>query len=123
MPVQELQPGDQIGEYNFSQGRLVPGTFLSANSTRVNELVDINNGLLSLTPTDQPIFISNATFVGWLHDPQNLTTADNLFDPVTSSWVPVTSVNLVHGMTLVYDVVTSEPNNFIGNGVLLDLKA
>lgn len=123
VPVQRLRPGDLVGEYNFSQGRLVPGALLSANSTKVTEMVDINNGLLRLTPADQPIFISNATFVGWLHDPQNLTTADSLFDPVTSSWIPVTSVSLVNGTTRVYDVVTSEPNNFIGNGVLLDRKA
>lgn len=73
--------------------------------------------------TDQPIYIENATFVGWLHDPQNLTISDRIFDPVTRGWIPVTSVTLVDHKSVVFDVVTSASNNFVADGVLLDLKA
>lgn len=88
----------------------------------MNQAVNINNGWLALTPTDQPIFIKNSTFSGWLHDPQNLTTADSIFDPVTQTWIHVTSVKLVDLQATVYDVVTTYANNFVANGALLNRK-
>lgn len=121
-PVQNLKAGATVAEYNLSLGRLVTGTLVSANTTSVGSLVSINEGQLELTPTDQPIFISNATYTGWLHDPQNLTTADFMFDPVTESWVRVTSLKVMSGDFTVYDVVTGGANNFVANGALLDIK-
>ena len=123
VPVQSLKPGDAVEEYDFATQSLVQGTFLSGNTTRVTQLVDVNDGLLYLTPTDQPIYIENATFVGWLHDPQNLSTADQIFDPVTREWIPVTTVILTDHKSTVFDVVTSGSNNFVANGILLDRKA
>jgi len=101
---------------------LFQGSLLWANATNVTHLLDINRGLLFLTPTDQPVYIKNSTFEGWLRDPQNLTTGDSLFDPVSMSWVQVTSLKLVHDSTTVFDVVTSGANDFVANGILLDQK-
>jgi hypothetical protein len=84
--------------------------------------VNVNGGLLYLTPTDQPILIRNSTFEGWLRDPQNLTTSDDIFDPVTLSWVAVTSVATLEGSTTVYDVITSGVGDFVANGGLMDRK-
>ncbi len=123
VPVQNLRAGDAVEEYDLANGSMLVGNFVSGNSTAVSQVVDINNGWLSVTPTDQPVFIENASFVGWLRDPQNITTADSIFDPTTHSFVQVTSVQLVDRHTRVYDVVTSSPNNFIANGALLDIKA
>ncbi|HKN07619.1 MAG TPA: hypothetical protein VJ021_08530 [Thermoplasmata archaeon] len=120
--VQNLKAGGKIEEYILSSQSMTTGTFISGNTTQVNQTVDINNGWLSLTPTDQPIYIKNATFVGWLHDPQNLTTADSILDPVTQTWIHVVSVKLVDHQTTVYDVITSGRNNFVANGALLDEK-
>jgi hypothetical protein len=122
VPVQKLKTGDAIEEYNFSSERLAQGTFLSGNTTNVTRLVDINNGWLYLTPTDQPVYTKNSTFQGWLHDPQNLTISDSIFNPITHTWVHVTSVKLIHDHTVVFDVVTSDANNFVANGALLDRK-
>ncbi|MGA7476719.1 MAG: Hint domain-containing protein [Thermoplasmata archaeon] len=122
VPVQNLKPGHAVEEYDFSSRSLVQGTFTSGNITHVNQAVNINNGWLALTPTDQPIFIKNSTFSGWLHDPQNLTTADSIFDPVTQTWIHVTSVKLVDLQATVYDVVTTYANNFVANGALLNRK-
>ncbi len=121
-PVQRLQPGDQIEEYDFQTGALMVGAFVSGNTTRVTQLIDVNNGWLYVTPTEQPIYIRNATFEGWLHDPQNLTTADSIFDPVSDSWIAVSSIQLVEDHTKVFDVVTTGVNNFIAAGALLDKK-
>jgi hypothetical protein len=120
--VQNLAAGDAVVEFNVSSGRFTRGTFLSGNTTTVNTLIDVNGGLLYMTPTDQPIFIYNSTFQGWLRDPQNLTTQDEIFDPVTDTWINVTSISAVHHNTTVYDVQTSGLNSFIANGILLDPK-
>lgn len=85
-------------------------------------MVDINDGWHSLTPTDQPVYVQNASYVGWLHDPRNLTTADRIFDPVSHEWVQVTSIELVNKATRVFDVITNGSNDFIANGALLDIK-
>lgn len=122
-PIQNLEEGALVDEYNLSTMSLTIGALEGANTTRVSEIVDVNDGLLYLTPTEQPIYIENNTFVGWLRDPQNLTTADNLFDPVNASWVHVSNVHFVWRHTIVFDVVTSGANNFVANGILLDKKA
>lgn len=121
--VQDLSSGDSIMEYDFQNQTLVQGTFTSGNATEATLLEDINDGWLYVTPTDQPIFVENATFIGWLRDPQNLTTLDKVFDPVTQSWVQVTGVTFVHHHVQVFDVVTTGYNNFVANGALLDRKA
>lgn len=122
VPVQDLAPGQSVVEYNISTGHTMTGQLVSAATTPVTQVVNVNHGLLKLTPTDQPIFILNSTFEGWLHDPQNLTTADRLYDPVTGAWIPVTSVTTQTDDTTVYDVVTTGANTFVGNGVLMDVK-
>jgi len=122
LAVQRLGPGSTVVEFNLSSGKLTTGTLISANATAVRDVEDVNHGALYLTPMDQPMFIRNASFEGWLRDPQNLTTADQLFDPVTGAWVNVTSVVLIAEHVNVYDVVTTHLDDFIANGYLLDLK-
>ena len=117
--VQKLEPGDSIIEYNLTTHATTTGTFLSANTTRVTQIIDVNDGWLRLTPTDQPLYIRNASFVGWLHNPQDLTTADSIFDPATGSWVQVTSLSLIHTHTVVYDVKDKGEHDYIANGALL----
>ena len=106
-------------EYNLTTGTTTTGTFLSANTTRVTQIIDVNDGWLRLTPTDQPLWIRNGSFEGWLHDPLQLTTADSIFDPATGGWVQVTSVTLVHTHTVVYDVRDTGNHDYIANGALL----
>ncbi len=119
VPVQDLRSGTSVEEFNLTSQALVEGAFVSANTSRVTQMIDVNDGLLYLTPTDQPIYVENATFVGWLHDPQNLTTADSIYDPVTNSWVHVTGVRLIQDETEVYDVQVTGQRNFVANGILL----
>lgn len=120
--VQNLRMGQTVTEYSMANGTIVQGELLADNVTTVNEILDINQGLLFLTPTDQPIYIWNSTYSGWLRDPQNLTTSDWLFEPGPDAWVHVTVLQLLHFKAQVYDVVTSGSNNFIANEILLDIK-
>jgi hypothetical protein len=122
VPIQDLSRGSTVEEYDLSSLTIGQGILQYANTTEVNQIVEVNDGLLYLTPTDQPIYIENNSYLGWLPDPQNLTIGDNLFEPMTNSWLHVNSVQLVNRHVLVYDVVTSGQNDFIANGALLDKK-
>ncbi len=122
--IQDLTPGATVVEYDLATRSLVWGTLVSADWQWTSSLVDINSGLLRLTPTDQPVYVMTPTGqVGWVHDPQNVTVGDQVFDPVNGAWIPVWSAQLVQVHVRVYDVITTGANNFIGDGVLLDMKA
>jgi hypothetical protein len=122
VPVQQLSSGSLVEEYDLGNGSLVTGYLLYANSTRAVTLIDINSGALLVSPTDQPIYIKNGTYTGWLIDPQNLTVGEQVFEAQNGTWINVTSVQTIHRHSLVYDVVASGPNDFVANGILLDRK-
>jgi hypothetical protein len=120
--VQNLQIGASVDEYNFTSRQISGGSVSSINSTLVNETLDINEGWLNVTLTNQPIYIENRTFTGWLKDPWNLTTQDSIFDPVTNKWVPVTCITVISHLIRVFDIVTSAQKDFIANGAAMYLK-
>jgi len=122
IPIQLLSPGQRLVEFNLTTQSTFLGSLRYANATNVSAYVSIDYGLLYLTPTDQPIYIENSTFTGWLRDPQNLTVGDRMFDPITTGWVSVRSVVLIQHADRVYNVVTSAFNNFVADGILLDSK-
>ncbi len=88
----------------------------------MDEILSVNGGLLETTLTDQPLFVRNGTWVGWVRDPRNLTLGEQLFNPLTQSWINVTSLQVLQGSFKVYDLQTTAPNNFLANGVLVDKK-
>ncbi|MGA8511597.1 MAG: Hint domain-containing protein, partial [Thermoplasmata archaeon] len=122
VPIQKLAIGSTLVGFNLSSGKTIDEKLLYANSTLSTDLIRINAGLLTITSADQPIYIANSSYVGWLIDPRNLTSADLIFDPVNGFWIQVWSIQHLEKPTKVYDVVTSGLNNFIGDGVLLDKK-
>ncbi len=122
VPVEVLKSGDVLLGWNAQTSTLVNETLVSDNRTSVSEVLSINDGLLEVTLTDQPIYIMNGTFIGWLHDPQNLTPGDFIFNPIKNTWMQVNSIQLVNHPTWVFDVVTTTPNDFVANGILLDIK-
>ncbi len=119
VPVQKLRPGDTVIGYDLSSGNLTQLHLVSNNMSWVPSVVSINNGALVVTPTDQPLFVKNDTFTGWLRDPRNLTVGDYMFDPVNGRWVQVTSMVTLDTDTRVYNVVTDGWKDFIANGFLL----
>ena len=120
--VQALKIGDQLMGYDYQTGQLIPVTLTNLTMSRVHTLININDGLLKLTPDDQPIYISNSTYTGWVINPKDLQVGDLMLDPVHNVWIPITSLTWEHGNFKVYDVRTSIVDNFIGGGVLLDRK-
>lgn len=123
VPVQKLKVGDTVSSYDLSGGQLVNSTVISLSSTKVTNILDINNGALRLTPYDQPIYMKNSTYTGWLRNPGELVAGDYLINPVSGNWTFVTQILQSSGSFTVYDVVTSGPNNYVANGFLLDIKS
>ncbi len=123
VPVQDLRQGSYLTGFDVVSGKVVDVRLTSIAETSVQSLIDINHGALLLTPTDQPIFVQNSTFVGWLQNPDQLVPGDAIFQPLTHEWIPVTNLTIEQGNVEVYDVTTSGPNDFIANGYLLDRKA
>ena len=120
--VEQFSEGDAVLGYNVTTGSWVKESVTSNTATTVGEILSINNGLLETTLTDQPLFVRNGTWVGWVLDPQNLTVGEQLFSALTQSWVNITSLQVLQGTFKVYDLQTTAPNNFVANGVLVDRK-
>jgi hypothetical protein len=118
MPVQALKPGDEIVGYDVQTGTFVTETVTSNNCTTVDEILSINNGLLYLTPTDQPIYTDH----GWIRDPQDLRIGWKIYDPAKNAWITISNLETLKGHFQVYDLRATAPNNFIANGILLDRK-
>jgi hypothetical protein len=118
MPVQDVKPGDEIMGYDVQTGTFVVENVTSNNCTVVNEVLSINNGLLCVTPTDQPIFTDH----GWIVNPQDLKIGWRIYDPTHNSWITIQSLKTLNGHFDVYDLRATAPDTFIGNGVLLDRK-
>ena len=122
VPVQKLKVGQAILGYDFAEERLARETLVGNNASTVSSILDVNRGWLLLTLSDQPLYVLNATWVGWVQNPESLFVGEEIFNPVTVSWVPITNITVLAGSFTVYDVVTSGPNNFVDNGALLDIK-
>jgi hypothetical protein len=118
VPVQDVKPGDEIMGYDVQTGTFVAENVTSNKCTIVNEILSINDGLLCVTPTDQPIYTDH----GWVVNPQDLKIGWRIYDPTSNSWITIQSLQTLKGHFDVYDLRATEPNTFIGNGILLDKK-
>lgn len=123
MPIQTINVGDWVMGYNISNNKLTPVQVTFINKTLVSSLLDINNGLLKTTLTDQPIYIRNTTYQGWLLNPDELKIGDQIFNPIKDTWINIYSLGtLSQHPYLVFDLRTSTLNNYIGNEIFLDIK-
>ncbi len=131
IPVQELKVGQTLLSYNTKDGKLVQEKVTGINVSHVTSIIDVNNGLLYVSGTnDQPIYVTLPDGVQTWIMVGNLTTSDKLLDPLNSTWIPVNSVQVLHGNFTVYDVTGSKifyengylRSNYITDGILLDKK-
>ncbi len=120
--VNKLRVGDAVLGYDTTTGAWVPETVTQDSFSFVNRALSIDNGLLVTTLTDQPLYVQNGTWTGWVHDPQNLSLGEQLFVPSTGAWVRVASLQVLTGNFKVYDLRVTAPNNYVANGVLVGDK-
>lgn len=120
--VQALKVGDEVMGYNVSSHEAMTVTVTKIIETvNVSTLLSINDGYLRVTTTEQPIYMRNSTFTGWISDPHYLTVGDQIFNVITNQWVTIYQIGLIQGHFKTYDVATNPLNTFVGNGILLDM--
>lgn len=120
--AKNLQPGDSIKSYDLTTGSIIDEIVISNERTQVDLVEVINDGLLVVTPWDQPIYARNDTYTGWVRDPLNLTIGWQIFSPLLQTWVTIRNIEYEFGTFWVQEIKTTGPDNFIANGLLLDSK-
>ncbi len=137
VPVQDIVAGDHLVSVDLAStpsliGDLVDNTVVQITVSDVNQVVDINQGLIFVSGwTDQPLLArSQNGSVGPIFLGQ-LNTTMSLYDALTGTWIPISSLQVLQGTFTVYDVVTSASfaasnsklNNYVsGSGVPLVTK-
>ncbi|MGQ9587324.1 MAG: Hint domain-containing protein, partial [Thermoplasmata archaeon] len=121
-PIEDLKKGDSIAGYDIGSGKFVSEIVIGNMRSYVNSVIDINHGLLVVTPTSQPIYVRHDSFAGWVTDPRDLQVGWEIFSPTSGTWVLITSLDLLQGQFVVYDLGASSPDNYVANGLLLDRK-
>ncbi|MEM4839516.1 MAG: hypothetical protein QXX90_02305 [Candidatus Micrarchaeaceae archaeon] len=116
-----LKVGEYIKSFNTINGteNIQRVTAITESNTSVIEFI---NGKFGLTPTDQPIYVRNATYTGWVKNPDSVKVGWYIYSPTDNSWVKVTSVTYKYGNYKVYDIFSGGENDFIADGYLADMK-
>jgi len=122
IPASRVAAGDQVLGYDPSSGQVVTETVVSNVKTRVGMVIEFNGGMLTTTPHNQPIYVRNGGFIGWIRDPMNISIGSQVYLPLDDEWVEITSATYLVGSFRVNDIQTSGLNNYIANGVLVDYK-
>ncbi len=117
--IEKLKKGDQVMAYDTATGILAPARVLGSTASYVSQIISFNDGLLRVTPTDQPLYVRNGSWQGWIRDPEDLTLGEQLFMPTTGTWANLTTIQSLQGNFKVYDLQVSAPNDFIANGFLV----
>jgi len=122
LPVECIKKGDRVLGYDVEEKTIVEETVRYVDSSWVSQLLIINDGLLELTLSDQPIYAKHGDWTGWVENPEDLELDWEIFLPIEDEWLMITSLDVIDGSFHVYDVGTTNPDTFIADGVLLDIK-
>ncbi|MFX0066190.1 MAG: Hint domain-containing protein [Candidatus Hermodarchaeota archaeon] len=122
VPVQTLDIGNLIVGYNLTTKSFVNLTIITYTPASEEWTISINNGFLRVTIVDQPLYIRNSTYEGWLYNPQNLTMGDLLYNPLEDKWIVVDDIQFLYESIAVYSFLIPEPGTFISNSALLHYK-
>jgi hypothetical protein len=112
--------GSQIYVWNFNTGAPTSATVRNVTTTTQNVTISFDHGLLKTSAYRQPVYTWNASFKGWIEDPQNLTIGDLLWNPQNETWIPIDSITYQFGTATFYDIdVAGSWNNYQGDSVSL----
>ncbi len=87
-----------------------------------SQFLEMINGKIGVTPSDQPMYVRNGTYTGWVKNPSVIKPGWSIYDPYNMSWVSVRNVTYLTGAYPVYNIYTNGTNDYIVNGALTDLK-
>ncbi len=108
--IQNMHPGEAVLSYNTKTGKFYTNTVVKVINFTVIGEYKINN--LIGTDSGEVFYTSSGT---WVH-PNDLKIGDKILNPITNSWINVTSVAYLPEEITVYDVIGSSGNNFIVDG-------
>ncbi len=108
--IQDLQPGEAVLSYNVKSGNFYTNTVVKVINFTVNGEYLINN--LIGTDSGEVFYTSSGT---WVH-PNDLKVSDKILDPLTNTWINVTSVTYTPSTVKVYDIIGSSGNDFVVDG-------
>ncbi len=120
--VEQVRKGDSITGFDLESGSFVSECVVSNARTFVDVVEVINNGALTTTPLDQPVYARNDTFAGWVQNAADLRIGWQLFCPLNQTWVSVTEIRYEVGKFRVWEIGAAMPDNYVANGFLLDKK-
>jgi len=117
--VSELKVGDLLVTFDpaSNKTKIVRVTYIS--KSKVGMIMLINNKI-GVTLNDQPLFVKNSTYTGWVMHPSALRVGWYLYEPIEKKWVKIENISYRYGEFEVYDIVTNGPNTFIVENVLAD---
>lgn len=120
--VEKVKKNDQIQSYETATMSPVVETVLVNEKSTVGVIEIINDGLLYVTPTDQPIYARNDSYTGWITNPCDLEVGWYILNPVEGEWIEITSIDYEVGKFKVYEIGATGVDNYVANGILLDRK-
>ena len=123
VPVQSLKAGMQLLSYDMTTHQYVITTI-----TRFVTVMTYNQMVIS-TSTGKPLIVDqNSAQKLYVRLPDGTVTlmsvtdlkaGYDLFDAISQTWVPITSIHYENGgQHLMYDIYTTTPGNYIANGYL-----
>lgn len=122
VPVKALKDGDMVKAYDLSTHEMVDTKVTSNMAKQVDQIIEINGGELFVSGlTDQPMYVQlqNGS-IGHIELGQ-LKSGMKLFNPISNSWIYVTSAQLINGQFTVYDLRTTS-GDYIANGFVILVK-
>jgi hypothetical protein len=117
--VEDIVVGDRVLGYNLTTCEFVTEVVLDWTLKRVPRTLEINEGVLTVTLTDQPIYVRNGSWIGWIANPIELEIGFELFCPLSDSWVMITALEVEYGGEWVYDFTTDGPQTYLANSYLV----
>ena len=114
----DISVGEYINGYDNASGTHIPlrVTLITTSNTSVMEWI---NGNLGITPYDEPIYIRNSTYTGWVKDPLVVKKGWYVYSP-GKGWIAVDSVTYTFGNYEVYNIYANGTDTYQVNGYLLD---
>jgi len=122
IPVSNLKVGEVVYGYNTFNMKPTKER-ITYITTAYSQYLEVINGNINVTTEDQPFYIKNSTYTGWIKNPSIIKVGWYIYNPQNYSFVRVNSIKYTEGIYRVYDVYTNSTNDYVINGALADMKA
>lgn len=118
--VEDIRKGDLVLGYDIVNCAYTVERVLQRWSTWVSQVLNINDGALTVTLVDQPMYVTDSDGLArWVKDPSELQIGWMLFNGETESWMAIETLEVETERTRVFDFLTDNFQTYLGNSYLL----